>query len=72
MGGGQAGSDSYMAGWTRSERPCSADLQAELDSEVAELDRRFPGSELDRIIHAARAARRESSATNQQEESSPP
>jgi len=58
MGGGQAGSTAYMEGWTRSERPCSAELQSELDAEVAELDRRFPAAELERIISAARAQRR--------------
>jgi hypothetical protein len=58
MGGGRAGSDSYMAGWTRAERECSADLQAELDAEVDRLDRRFPADELERIIAAGRAARR--------------
>jgi hypothetical protein len=58
MGGGQAGGDSYMQGWSRSERPCSTDLQAELDAEVAELEQRFPPVELERIITATRAARR--------------
>jgi hypothetical protein len=58
MGGGQAGSGAYMEGWTRAERPCSTDLEAELDAEVADLDRRFPQPELDRIIGAARALRR--------------
>jgi hypothetical protein len=58
MGGGQAGSGSYMAGWTRSERPCSPDLRAELEAEVASLEQRFPASELDRIIAEARARRR--------------
>jgi Virulence factor len=58
MGGGRAGSGSYMDGWTRSERPCSGDLQAELDAEVADLDDRFPPAELDRIIAAVRAARK--------------
>jgi hypothetical protein len=58
MGGGQAGSAAYMEGWTRSERPCSAELQSELDAEVAELDQRFPATELERIIAAARAERR--------------
>jgi hypothetical protein len=58
MGGGRAGSASYMEGWTRSQRPCSADLEAELDAEVTELDRRFPVAELERIIAAGRAARR--------------
>lgn len=72
MGGGQAGSDSYLAGWTRSERACSADLQAELDAEVAELDRRYPQAALDQIIAAGRAARRASIATHEQEESSGP
>jgi hypothetical protein len=57
MGGGRAGSGSYMDGWTRSERPCSGDLQAELDTEAADLDERFPPAELDRIIAAARVAR---------------
>ncbi len=38
-------------------RPCSEDLQAELDAEVAELDRRFPDAELDRIIRSVRGAR---------------
>jgi Virulence factor len=64
MGGGQAGSDSYMAGWSRSERACSADLQAELDTEVAELDRRFPEHELERMIQARRAARRAAAAAD--------
>jgi hypothetical protein len=58
MGGGQAGGDSYMQGWSRSERPCSADLQAEIDAEVAGLEQRFPPVELERIITAMRAARR--------------
>jgi hypothetical protein len=58
MGGGRAGSGSYAEGWTRQERPCSGDLQDELDAEVAALDRRFPAVELERIITAARAARR--------------
>ena len=58
MGRGQAGSGSYMEGWTRSERPCSGDLQAELDAEVARLEQRFPASELDRMIAEARARRR--------------
>lgn len=58
MGGGLAGSDSYSQGWTKSERPCSGDLQAELDAEVAELDQRFPAAELERIIAAARTERR--------------
>jgi hypothetical protein len=64
MGGGQAGSTAYMEGWTRSERPCSAQLQSELDAEVAELDQRFPAAELERIITAARAARRSGGHTD--------
>jgi hypothetical protein len=70
MGGGQAGSSAYQTGWTRSERPCSPDLQAELDTEVADLDRRFPGSELDRLVAARRAARRR--PPDPAEESDPP
>jgi hypothetical protein len=61
MGGGRAGSGSYMEGWTRADRPCSADLQAELDAEVASLDERFDQAELERIIRSARAARRATS-----------
>lgn len=64
MGGGRAGSDSYSQGWTKSERPCSADLQAELDAEVAELDQRFPAAELERIIAAARTERRSTARQN--------
>ena len=74
MGGGQAGSDSYMAGWTRSERACSSDLQAELDSEVDALVRRFTDSELDRVLAETRAARRATSPADhrhQQEEVAP-
>jgi hypothetical protein len=55
-GGGRAGSGSYMEGWTRSERPCSGDLQVELDAEVADLDERYPAAELERLITAVRAA----------------
>ena len=58
MGGGQAGSDAYATGWTRTERSCSADLAAELDAEVAELERRFDDGELDRLVRAHRALRR--------------
>jgi hypothetical protein len=57
-GGGRAGSGSYMEGWTRSDRPCSSDLQAELDAEVAALEQRFPPGELERLVAAVRAARR--------------
>jgi hypothetical protein len=57
-GGGRAGSGSYMEGWSRSERPCSSDLQAALDAEVADLEERFPPAELERMIAAVRAARR--------------
>jgi hypothetical protein len=64
MGGGRAGSGSYMEGWTRSERPCSADLQAALDAEVAALDERFPAEELDRIVAATRAAGRAATPTD--------
>jgi Virulence factor len=64
MGGGRAGSGAYMEGWTRSERPCSPDLQAELDAEVAELEQRFAPAELERIITDARAARRRSAPRN--------
>ena len=72
MGGGQAGSDSYLTGWTRTERAVTGDLQAELDDEVADLDRRFPPEELERLIKARRQARRESVSTDQQQESSAP
>jgi methanogenic corrinoid protein MtbC1 len=68
MGGGQAGTDAYMTGWVRSERPCSGDLQAELDREVEALARRFPEAELDRIVLAHRAARRAAGATAPQQE----
>jgi hypothetical protein len=64
MGGGQAGSDSYVSGWTTSERSCSPDLQAELEEEVAALDRRFPDGELDRRVALRRAARRASGVTD--------
>ncbi len=56
-GGGRAGSGSYMEGWTRSARACSPDLQAELDTEVAALEARFPAAELERLIRAVRARR---------------
>jgi hypothetical protein len=72
MGGGQAGSDSYLTGWTRTERAITGDPQAELDDEVADLDRRFPPEELDRLIKARRRARRESTTPDQQQESSTP
>ena len=77
MGGGQAGSDSYLAGWSRIERPASADLQAELEAEVAALTRRFPPEELERLVKAHRRARRESqtttrSTTDQHQESGAP
>ena len=72
MGGGQAGSDSYLTGWTRTERAITGDLQAELDDEVADLDRRFPPEELERLIKARRQARRESVTTDQQQESGTP
>jgi hypothetical protein len=58
MGGGQAGSASYMEGWARYERPCSVDLQSEIDAEVANLEQRFPPVELERIITVMRAAQR--------------
>ena len=62
-GGGRAGSGSYMEGWTRAERPCSSDLQAALDAEVAALDERFPPGELERIIAAARGHTHQGSGT---------
>ena len=65
MGGGQAGSDSYLAGWTRTEHAATADLQAQLEAEVAELDARFPPEELERLIKAHRSARRASTTTDQ-------
>jgi methanogenic corrinoid protein MtbC1 len=68
MGGGQAGSDAYATGWTRTERSCSADLAAELDVEVAELERRFDDGELDRLVRAQRALRRGSVAAARLEE----
>jgi hypothetical protein len=71
MGGGQAGSDSYLTGWTRTERPASDDLQAELDAEIAELDRRFPPEELERLIKAHRRARRETTTDQHQESGTP-
>ena len=59
MGGGQAGSDSYLAGWTRTERPLPGDdLAASLDAEVAELERRYPDDALESLVAATRAARR--------------
>jgi methanogenic corrinoid protein MtbC1 len=57
MGGGQAGSDAYATGWTRTERVCSIDLQAELDAEVAELESRYDQHELDRLVRVNRALR---------------
>jgi hypothetical protein len=60
-----------MDGWTRSERPCSGDLAAELDAEVTDLDRRFPPAELDRLITAMRAARRAARDTADQESRTP-
>ncbi len=72
MGGGQAGSDSYLTGWTRTEREITGDLQAELDDEVADLDRRYPAEELERLIKARRRARRESVTTDQHQESGTP
>jgi hypothetical protein len=75
MGGGQAGSDSYLAGWTRTERslPGDVDLSAARDAEVAELERRFPDAELQRLIAATRAARRTSRPrpTEQHQERTP-
>jgi methanogenic corrinoid protein MtbC1 len=62
MGGGQAGSDAYTTGWTRTERVCSIDLQAELAAEVADLERRYPDDELDRLVRAHRALRHAGSA----------
>jgi Virulence factor len=70
VGGGQAGSGAYQEGWSRSERSCSTDLRTELDTEVADLDRRFPGSELDRLVAVRRAARRR--PPDPAEESDPP
>ena len=76
MGGGQAGSDSYVAGWTRTERPLpgdGTDLAAALDAEVAELEQRHPDDELERLIAATRAARRStpSHPTAQHQERTP-
>ncbi len=65
MGGGQAGSDSYLAGWSRTEHAATPDLQAQLEAEVAELDARFPPEELERLIKAHRSARRPSTTTDQ-------
>jgi methanogenic corrinoid protein MtbC1 len=67
MGGGQAGSDAYATGWTRTERVCSTDLQAELDAEVADLEHRFDEHELDRLVRAHRALRRAGSAEQLEE-----
>jgi hypothetical protein len=72
MGGGQAGSDSYLGGWTRTEHAATADLQAQLEAEVAELDGRFPPEELERLIKCHRRARRASAPTDQRQESGTP
>ena len=72
MGGGQAGSDSYLAGWTRTEHAATADLQAQLEAEVAELDARFPPEELERLIKAHRSARRASATTDERQKSGTP
>ncbi|MGB3829030.1 MAG: virulence factor [Ornithinimicrobium sp.] len=58
-GGGQAGSESYSAGWHQSHRCCSSDLVAEVEAVVADLERRFDDDTLAYLIRAARYEHRQ-------------
>lgn len=55
MRAGVVGSDAYLQLWERRSRPCSSDLRAEVDAEVAQLDDRFPPAELTALVRATPA-----------------
>ena len=38
--------DAYIAEWRRTERPCGADLEAEVAAEVARIEEQFPRARL--------------------------
>lgn len=57
MRAGVAGSDAYLELWERRSRPCDADLDAAVHTEVAELDRRFPPAALAGLVRATSPVR---------------
>ncbi len=57
-GGGQAGSDAYLQGWRRTGRSCTADLAAEVDQEIRDIDERIDDAELAWLIRHHRGGRR--------------
>lgn len=52
MRAGRGGSDAYLAEWRRESAPCGDDLQAEVDTAVAELERAFTDADLDALAKA--------------------
>ena len=57
MRAGLAGSEDYLEQWDRRTRVCSADLQVEVDTEVASLDRQHPWAVLTDLVRATPTAR---------------
>jgi len=57
MRAGLTGSDGYLEQWDRRTRVCSADLQVEVDTEVASLDRQHPWAVLTDLVRATPTAR---------------
>ncbi len=53
MAAGQTDAEAYLEQWDRRARPCSSDLQAEVDAEVASLENRFSPDVLAGIVRAA-------------------
>jgi len=44
--------DAYIAEWRKTQRPCSEDLEAEVNAEAARLEHEYPREVLARLIAA--------------------